>query len=260
VSLHFKLSEAQKNSPWLVLVHGLFGSADNLAGVKRHFESTYNIISIDLPDHGQSPWTDGFTLEAAVTGIVEILDNNQVDKAAFLGHSLGGKVVMQFALLNPDRVSHLIVADIAPVKYSHSHQAVFDGLKNVPLDTISDRKEAQTALSEYVKEPGVQQFLLKSLYQTENSEWQWRFNVDGLIESYSRILDWPQSNLTFEGITLFIKGAESDYINNSYRKEIAKYFPRAKAHIIEGTGHWLHAEKPSIFNAIVARTLEKATS
>jgi len=242
VSLHFKLSEAQKDSPWLVLVHGLFGSADNLAGVKRHFESTYNIISIDLPDHGQSPWTNGFTLEAAVTGVVEILDNYQIDKAAFLGHSLGGKMVMQFALLNPDRVSHLIVADIAPVKYSHSHQAVFDGLKNVPLDAISDRKEAQAALSEYVKEPGVQQFLLKSLYQTDSDEWKWRFNVDGLIASYSRILDW------------------SDYINNSYRKEIAKYFPSAKAHIIEGTGHWLHAEKPSVFNAIVARTLEKTAS
>lgn len=260
MSLHFKLSEAHKDSPWLVLVHGLFGSADNLAGVKRHFENSYNIISIDLPDHGLSPWTDGFTLEAAVTGIIEILNSNQIDNAAFLGHSLGGKVVMQLALSHPNRVSHLVVADIAPVKYAHSHQAVFDGLKNVPLHAINGRKDAQAALSEFVKEPGVQQFLLKSLYQTDNGKWQWRFNVDGLITSYSRILDWPQSNLTFKGITLFIKGAESEYINNAYRKDIAKYFPKAKAHIIEGTGHWLHAEKPSAFNAIVARTLEKTVS
>ncbi|MDO6568051.1 alpha/beta fold hydrolase [Alteromonas sp. 1_MG-2023] len=258
MSLHFKLSEAQKNSPWLVLVHGLFGSADNLAGIKRHFENSFNIISVDLPDHGLSPWTAGFTLEKAVNGIIEILDDNKVEEAAFLGHSLGGKVVMQLALSFPKRVTQLIVADIAPVKYEHSHQAVFDGLKNVPLNTINDRKQAQSALSEFVKEPGVQQFLLKSLYQNDNGEWQWRFNVDGLIASYSQIIDWPQSNLTYDGVTLFIKGAESDYITSAYRQEIAKYFPHAKAHIIEGTGHWLHAEKPSIFNGIVARTLEKS--
>jgi len=257
VKLHFKLSKAKETSPWLLLIHGLFGSADNLAGVRRYFEETYNIISIDLPDHGLSPWTEHFTFNATVDSIIALLNHLEVKQTAVVGHSLGGKIAMQLALTHPDRITHLVVADIAPVKYKHRHQEVFDGLKKVPLSTISGRKDAQLAMSEHVKEPGVQQFLLKSLYQTDEGAWQWHFNLDGLISSYSHIIDWPQSNHQFTGVTLFIKGGESDYINASHREAIAKYFPNAKAHIIEGTGHWLHAEKPDAFNAVIARTLKK---
>lgn len=259
VKLNYKLSKCDASSPWLILIHGLFGNADNLAGIKRHFESSFNIVSVDLPDHGESPWTNGFLVSDAADAIYDIMQSLNIEKSAVLGHSLGGKVAMKLALNHNDKVTHLIVADIAPVSYNHSHQAVFDGLKSVPLDTIESRKEADKIMSSHVKEMGVRQFLLKSLYQDENGSWKWRFNVDGLISSYSHIIDWEQTTQTFNGVTLFIKGSESDYITAEYRDAITRYFPSAKAHIIEGTGHWLHAEKPAAFNAIVERTLNKSS-
>jgi len=258
VKLNYKLSKCAPTAPWLILIHGLFGNADNLAGIKRHFESNYNVISIDLPDHGESPWTSSFSIDDAANAVFELIQTLDIKKSAVLGHSLGGKVAMRLALNHGDVVSHLIVADIAPVSYNHSHQAVFDGLNAVPLDAIQSRKDAEKEMAKHVKESGVRQFLLKSLYQDENGDWKWRFNVDGLIASYSHIIDWEQTNQTFDGVTLFIKGSESDYITAAYRDEITRYFPNAKAHIIEGTGHWLHAEKPAAFNAIVERTLNKS--
>lgn len=257
MNLNYKLSKSDSAHPWLILIHGLFGNADNLAGIKRHFQSTHNIISFDLPDHGESPWTDGFNIKDAADAITNVLKVQKIDKTAVLGHSLGGKVSMALALNYPHLVSHLIVADIAPVSYQHSHQTVFNGLNAVPLQNITSRKDAEVAMREHIKEPGVRQFLLKSLYQKESNEWAWRFNVAGLIASYSHIIDWEQSDQRYEGITLFIKGALSDYITSDYRDAITRYFPNAKAHVIEGTGHWLHAEKPAAFNAIVERTLAK---
>ncbi|GMM66886.1 alpha/beta fold hydrolase [Alteromonas sp. MTD1] len=257
MNLNYKLSKSDDTHPWLILIHGLFGNADNLAGIKRHFESSYNIVSFDLPDHGESPWTDGFNVKEAAEAISNILKTLNISKTAVLGHSLGGKVAMALALNHPHLVSHLIVADIAPVSYQHSHQAVFDGLDAVPLANISSRKDAETAMREHIKEPGVRQFLLKSLYQNEEGTWAWRFNVAGLKSSYGHIIDWEQSSQQFDGVTLFIKGALSDYITSAHREDIARYFPKAKAHVIEGTGHWLHAEKPAAFNAIVERTLAK---
>ncbi len=255
MELNYKLSQRDEQSPWLILIHGLFGSADNLAVVKRHFEKSHNVISVDLPDHGESPWTQGFSIVTAAEAVFQIIEKHQLTTTAILGHSLGGKVAMRLALNHGDLISHLLVADIAPTPYKHSHQTIFNGLKAVSLDTISSRKDADNAMATYVKEPGVRQFLLKSLYQNETGKWAWRFNVDGIINSYANIIDWEQTKQQFNGVTLFIKGSESDYITADYRDDIARYFPKAKAHIIEGTGHWLHAEKPAAFNAVVERTL-----
>lgn len=256
MQLHHSLSVASEQAPWLVLIHGLFGSADNLAVVKRHFEPNWNIVSVDLPDHGKSPWTDEFTIEQASNALAALLDTIGLTKPAVLGHSLGGKVAMHYAITNPNAISHLIVADIAPTSYTHRHQAVFDGLLSVDLQQISGRKDAELMMRAHVKEPGVRQFLLKSLHQDENNAWRWRFNVSGLINSYANIIDWEHSLGQFNGETLFIKGGLSDYITSEYREAIVRHFPRAKAHIIEGTGHWLHAEKPNAFNSIVERHLK----
>ena len=153
MKLNYKLSECASTSPWLILIHGLFGNADNLAGIKRHFESNYNVISIDLPDHGESPWTSSFSVDDAANGVFEIMQSLNIGESAVLGHSLGGKVAMRLALNHGDVVSHLIVADIAPVSYDHSHQTVFDGLKAVPLDAIQSRKDAEKEMAKHVKEP-----------------------------------------------------------------------------------------------------------
>ena len=257
MDINYKISQCDNSSSWLFLIHGLFGSADNLAIIKRHFEKQYNIVSIDLPDHGESKWTNGFDVTNAANAINDIVETLSLSSAAILGHSLGGKVAMQFALNYPEKVSHLVVADIAPVAYNHRHYSIFNGLNAVPLDDIQGRKDAETAMSEFIEEPGVRQFLLKSLYKTDEGIWSWRFNLAGLIESYPHIVDWQQTSKQFNGPTLFIKGGNSDYITADHKAAIGIYFPNAKAHIIEGVGHWLHAEKPAAFNSIVERMLQK---
>lgn len=258
MNLFYQLDTVNTDAPWLVLIHGLFGSLDNLAVVKRHLASTHNIISVDLPNHGRSPWSEGFRFEDATQGVLNILDENNIVSASVLGHSLGGKVAMLLALRAPQRVRSLIVADISPVDYTPRHQAVFSGLSAVDLPALTSRKDAEHQMSAHIVEPGTKQFLLKSLYQ-EDGHWGWRFNLSGLIESYPTIISWPAPEGTYEGDCLFIKGANSDYITESHRPAIAKWFPNAKAKIINGTGHWLHAEKPTVFNRIVENALSVAS-
>lgn len=254
--LNYQVTQRASDKPWAVLIHGLFGDADNLANIRRHLNGDLNLVSIDLPDHGQSPWLDAFTLSQAVNGVIAVLDDANIDKASILGHSLGGKVAMLLALEHPQRVEKLVAADIAPACYSRRHDGVFSGLNNVNLSEIAGRKDAERAMAEYIDEPGIRQFLLKSLYKNDQGNWQWRFNLNGLQDNYDAIIGWPDDlEATFEGDVLFVKGGASDYLTSQHREQVARYFPNARAHIIDGTGHWLHAEKPQAFNAVVEKHL-----
>tara|TARA_R110002126_G_scaffold38993_19_gene116055 strand:- start:7362 stop:8123 length:762 start_codon:yes stop_codon:yes gene_type:complete len=235
----------------LVLLHGLFGSYDNLAGVARALADKWQIISIDLPNHGQSPHCDDMSYATMVAYLAATLDSLNIQNCAMLGHSLGGKLAMAFALRYPQRVSRLIVADIAPVRYDSGHQAVFAGLNAVKLTDIASRQQADQQLAQHIIEPGVRQFLLKSLQKTEQG-FSWRFNLPILAACYDALLGAPQTGDEYLKPVLFIKGADSDYILPEHRPEIMRYFPAAQAKIINGTGHWLHAEKPAAFTKLVS--------
>ncbi len=234
----------------LVLLHGLFGSYENLAGIARALTDQWQIISIDLPNHGLSAHSEHMDYTSMVADLAETLDSLQIKHCALLGHSLGGKLAMAFALAYPKRVSQLIVADIAPVNYQRSHQAVFSGLTAVNLAAISSRSDADKQLAEHITEPGVRQFLLKSLEKTD-SRFRWKFNLAALEQCYNTLLSAPTDDGSYAGPVLFIKGADSDYILPEHRPEIMRYFPAAQAKIINGTGHWLHAEKPAAFAKLV---------
>ncbi|SNY42263.1 esterase [Arsukibacterium tuosuense] len=234
----------------LVLIHGLFGSYENLAGIARALSDQWQIISIDLPNHGQSAHSDQMSYSNMVADLAETLDSLDITQCALLGHSLGGKLAMAFALTYPKRVSQLIIADIAPVRYERSHQAVFAGLNAVTLATISNRSDADKQMAVHIKEPGVRQFLLKSLHKTEQG-FHWRFNLGVLSKCYDELLGAPAAKDKYAGPVLFIKGAESDYILPEHRPQIMQLFPAAEAKIINGTGHWLHAEKPVAFAKLV---------
>ncbi|WP_367269690.1 alpha/beta fold hydrolase [uncultured Alteromonas sp.] len=257
ISLNFEQYHCNnQGAPWVVLIHGLFGNLDNLAALRRHLTDAFNVIAIDLPDHGESPWVDTFTLADCVSALVQVLDDQQIDKCHIVGHSLGGKVAMLTALTHPDRVDTLVPMDIAPVTYPPHHQAVFAGLKKVDLSAISGRKEADNVMQSEIKIPGVRQFLLKSLYQDDTGHWQWRFNVTGLEKDYANVGGFTvPDNAQFTGKVTFIKGGESDYITRAHQTVIGQYFPNAKAKIVEGVGHWLHAEKPQVVNGLVERAL-----
>lgn len=244
------------DAPWVVLIHGLFGSLDNLNSIAKSLSETCHCILVDLPNHGLSKTVDEVDYPLITNALVEMLKAESVSSAHFIGHSLGGKVAMHFALHFPAQCHSLIVADIAPVSYPHRHNAVFEGLQNVVLSSVSSRRDALRQLSEHVKEPPTQQFLLKSLYQHDD-HWKWRFRIDEIIASYPTLIDWPTIDSHYHGPVLFIIGGNSDYVTPEHQPVIRELFPNVKAKVIHGTGHWLHAEKPTAFNKIVNDHIQK---
>ncbi len=247
--LHYTLSG--EGAP-LVLIHGLFGASDNLKQLGKYLSSHFNVVAIDARNHGHSPKKEGMHYRDLANDVFAVLDELNFDKAYFVGHSMGGKIAMSAALENPSRVHALCVLDIAPVAYESRHDSIFKGLNavNDSLDTINTRKDADTILSDSITELGVRQFLLKSLVKGEQS-FSFLFDVKGLQRDYASILDWPFESQSYQGKVLFIKGANSDYILPAHKEAITRFFPSARAKIIAGVGHWLHAEKPETVNKSV---------
>ncbi|MBV7413496.1 alpha/beta fold hydrolase [Aeromonas sp. sif2433] len=246
--MHFK---EQGQGPAVVLIHGLFGSLDNLGLLARPLSEHFRVISVDLRNHGASFHSDEMSYLQQAADVIALLDHLALDQVAIVGHSMGGKVAMQVAKQAPARVGRLVVADIAPVAYPHArHQNVFAGLNATLANPPQSRAEAEALLARYVEIPGVRQFLLKSFAKGE-SGWGWRFNVPALERNYANIMGWPDDQTRFEGPTLFIKGGDSDYVQPQYTETVMAQFPAAKTRVIAGTGHWLHAEKPVLFNKLV---------
>ncbi|WP_333608202.1 alpha/beta fold hydrolase [Arsukibacterium sp.] len=251
-------SQCSGQGPDLVLIHGLFGSYENLGVIARALSDAFRIINIDVRNHGRSDHSEHMNYALMATDVADTLDALGVSQCAMLGHSMGGKLAMAFALRYPERVTKLILADIAPVAYPPRHNAVFAGLQQVQLASITSRSDADKQLAAHINEPGVRQFLLKSLDKTEQG-FAWRFNLAALKANYPALIGDELSNSVehsntpaqFNGPTLFIKGGDSDYILTEHRPAIMARFPNAQAKIIQGTGHWLHAEKPAAFSKLV---------
>ena len=242
-------SSTEENKPWLLLIHGLFGSLDNLAVIRRDLQSDFNVLSVDLPDHGKSQHTTAFSFEHYASQLFDLIDQLKIKELHILGHSLGGKIAMMMALKQSHRITKLVIADISPAKYSARHHAVLAGLNNVDLNNTKDRTHANQQMAEYVIEPGVRQFLLKSLYQNDG-KWAWRFNLNLLERDYNHLSQAIESDNQFVNPVLFIKGGNSDYLLSEHQAPIAKLFPNSQAKVIQNTGHWLHSEKPNIFNRL----------
>ena len=234
----------------LVLIHGLFGSYDNLGVIARALQSHFQIINLDVRNHGRSAHADSMSYPELAADVIQTLDQLGFGQVAVLGHSMGGKIAMQLALSWPERVSKLILADISPVPNHPRHQHILQGLTAVAEAGLQQRSQADQLLSQYIAELGVRQFLLKSLYK-EDDQFRWRFNIKALIANYPQLLEAPPSKGPYTGPTLFIKGAESDYLLPEHQSLIQQLFPQSKAKVIMGTGHWLHAEKPVAFAKIV---------
>jgi len=238
----------------LILIHGLFGSMENLNMVGKGLQDNWRITSVDVRNHGQSFHKNSMEYSELASDVKQLLENLKIDSCHILGHSMGGKIAMQFALDNPDYVEKLVVADIAPVQYPAHHNHIIEGLKSIDLPSISSRKDADTQLAKFVEEPGVRQFLLRNLTQHKSADRKFEFkcNLTFIDECYHQIAKGYEGDATFDKPTLFVKGSESNYITAEHRAKIGKHFPNAKAKIIQGAGHWLHAEKTTAFNKIVS--------
>ena len=239
----------------LILLHGLFGMGDNLSMVAKPLSEYFQVYRLDLRNHGRSPRADSMTLAEMAADVKAFMDAHGIVRAHLLGHSLGGKVAMQLALDYPERVEKLVVADIAPVSYEGGHKDVFAGLKAVDLASLSSRRDAENILRQFIQQDNVRLFLLKNLYRNDSGEFQWRINLPVLSRCYENFGQANQGGHPFTGPVLFIKGELSDYITEAYSDATRRLFPNAQLKIIQNTGHWLHAEKPVIFNQLVQRFL-----
>jgi len=242
------------HGPTLLILHGLFGTWENWGFQVKKLSEKFDIIAADLRNHGSSPHHDNISYHLMAEDVIELMDRLGVEQASILGHSMGGKVAMQLALDHPQRVEKLIVADIAPVEYPPHHEDVFAGLLDVDLDAVTSRAEADQQLARHIDSAGVRAFLLKNLQRGKQGGFDWKMNVAALHNEYRHIAAAPAEG-QYPGPVLFIKGGDSDYLLPEHADAIKSRFPNAGYKVIEGVGHWLHAEKPAAFNRLVERFL-----
>jgi len=240
--------------PPLILLHGLFGSASNLGIVARGLAKDFSTWSLDVRNHGQSPHAVSMGYPEMAGDVVEFMDARGIPSCPVLGHSMGGKIAMQLAMDLPQRVSKLVVADVAPVPYPPHHHDILAGLELVEQAAVESRAQADAILADRVADAGVRAFLLKSLQKSADGKFRWTLNRAAIMNNYESLGSANQGR-PFEGPTLFIKGGDSDYILPEHRGAVLGFFPNAQLKAIDGTGHWLHAEKPAVFNKLVLRFL-----
>lgn len=242
----------------VILIHGLFGNLDNLKALGTAL-ANHQVIRLDVPNHGLSPHWQQMDYLSLAKAMVDLLDELSIEAAHFVGHSMGGKIAMATALRYPERVISMTAADIAPVAYQPRHQSVFAGLTSLNVSQLTNRAQALGQLTEAGIDEGTALFLLKNL-QKSDVGFSWKMNLAGLQACYAELIGWPFNDsasantlpVPYTGPSLCIRGADSDYVLAEHRQAFLNQFPAIQAKTIAGTGHWLHAQKPAIFNRIVS--------
>jgi len=243
----------------LVVLHGLFGDADNFRSIALHLERYFQVIRLDLPGHGQSDTMDEYRFDSMANVVLEHLVSSGITDFHLIGHSLGGKVAMAMAGKGSDAsINKLIVVDIAPRLYPPHHDDIIDAMSQLPLDEIKSRGDAEKRLRSSIPDAGVRGFLLKSLQRDSDNRWHWRFDLQGLSSSYENIQLPPEFDHPVPATTLFIKGGNSDYLGAQDELSIRTHFKDPHFKEIGGAGHWPHAEKPALFTRICLEFLNQS--
>ncbi|HOI31980.1 MAG: alpha/beta fold hydrolase [Bacteroidales bacterium] len=237
----------------LIILHGLFGISDNWVTFgKRIASEGFDVIIPDQRNHGKSPHSDVFNYPALTDDLVELVDLLEIKKPILLGHSMGGKVAMRFAIEYPELVKKLEVVDISLKAYDDRpyHRAIVQAMQSIDLSVISGRTEAEERLAEKVPQERIRQFLLKNLHWKDRKTLEWRINLSGIAANLGQMFDAIQTAEVFTKPTLFVRGGASDYILPEDYPHIRHNFPRAEILTIEGASHWVHAEAAEQFYQI----------
>ncbi|MCW3103245.1 MAG: Alpha/beta hydrolase [Bacteroidetes bacterium] len=238
----------------MIILHGLFGQSDNWNSLAKQFsESGFEVYAADQRNHGLSPHSEDWDYQVMADDLQELIADHQLKNVVLIGHSMGGKTVMQYALQDPGNVDKLIVVDIAPKYYPPQHPSVIKGLSAVDFNVVKTRKEVEAILSEYIDDFGTKQFLLKNVYWREDGRLDWRFNLGVMLEKMENVGSPITSDSSVDVPALFIRGAKADYVLDADIDMIQELFPRSMLETIEGSGHWVHAEKPKEFFESVMR-------
>lgn len=230
----------------LIILHGLLGSSDNWFSLAKTFAEHFTVYLVDQRNHGQSPHSDEFNYSLLTEDLNDFYKEHGIEKAHIIGHSMGGKTAMNFAVKYPEKVDKLIIVDIVPKVYPVHHDHILDGLKAIDLEAVTNRTEADKILSAHVTEPDVRQFLLKNLARDEQSKFIWKMNLQGIDKHIEEIGEGMQYEGTYPGVALFVKGAHSNYYKPGDEEAIKKIFTAARFVTLD-TGHWVQAEKPKEF-------------
>lgn len=250
--LHYSLTG---NGELVLLIHGLLGSHRNLAGLTKFLSEEYRVCSIDLPNHGDSPSSESMDFKNIAASVCDVLDHLKISSPIrLLGHSLGGKVAMTFALAYPGRVSHLLIEDIAPVAYPPHHRDILDALLAIDIDILASREEAEVALRDAIPDQMTRQFVLTNL-RRKTDGFMWKANIQSISECYGQIMAAVDTDAyqPYIGKTMFVAGQKSRYITADMSEAILSVFPSAQFRQIADAGHWIHAEKPQVFSALAKR-------
>ncbi len=245
-----------ENKPQLIIVHGLYGSSDNWVSYAKKLSQFFEVFVIDQRNHGNSPHSSEHNYYVMANDLLEFIDDNNIQKAIFLGHSMGGKTVMTFANKYPNRVVSLIVVDISPVKYNSEnlnkfdnnfHKQILIALNDKQILKAESRKIANEICYTYLKNKPITEFLLKNLKRT-NNQFQWKLNVDAITNNIEKILESVNFENPVVGFPcLFIKGERSNYITTNDIRLISKLFPTSEIITIKNATHWVHTDQPEIF-------------
>jgi pimeloyl-ACP methyl ester carboxylesterase len=247
----------------LVILHGLFGTLDNWHTLARRWaaEAGLRVLSVDLRNHGRSFQSPEHSYHLMAQDLLNLFDHLGLvgDDVSLLGHSMGGKVAMRFALDYPDRLARLLVLDIAPRYSDMEHQTdIVAGLRAVNLAALESRQQADEALAQHIPQVGVRQFLLKNLYRREDNSFAWRINLNALTASLPAIGEETSAAHPFLKPTLFVRGGKSNYITAEDKLYgIPALFPNSQVETVVDAGHWLHAEKPEeVYQLVKAFVLQ----
>lgn len=236
-----------KGKPILIL-HGYFGMGDNWkTQANKLIADGFEVHLIDQRNHGRSYHSDDFNYKLMVQDLKNYIQFYKIPKVSLLGHSMGGKTAMLFAVENPELVDKLIIADISPREYSPHHNAILKALNSVDFSIHNSRKLVDEQLAKYIPEIGIRGFLAKSLYWKEKGQLAFRFNVQSLTENNKEVGVSLPSSTIFKGDTLFLRGANSQYITDNDHLLIKTHFPNSHIKTIADAGHWLHSENPKGF-------------
>jgi pimeloyl-ACP methyl ester carboxylesterase len=241
-------SRIEGNGKPLIILHGFLGMSDNWKTIGGQFAyEGFEVHLLDLRNHGKSFQSDDFNYEIMSRDVLDYCEDKNLNNINIIGHSMGGKVAMQFATSFPDRVDKLIVADIGPKYYKPHHQEILAGLNAVDFSTKPSREDVEEILYPYIPDFGTRQFLMKSLYWATQGQLAFRFNLEVFNNKIDEIGKALKSDAVFNKPTLFIRGGNSNYILDSDLNDIEKHFPNFKLATIPNVGHWLHAENPKLF-------------
>lgn len=241
----------------IIILHGFLGMSDNWKSIAAQFAAEgFQVHALDLRNHGKSFHSDEFNYEIMMEDVKKYIDMHQLSHSIVLGHSMGGKVAMLLATTYPNLVSKLIIADIGPKYYAPHHQTILAGLNAVDFSKNPSRSEVEQVLSNFVTDFGTRQFLLKNLYWKTPEQLAFRFNLQVFNDKIEIIGTALPFEKKFDGPTLFLRGAKSNYILDADFETIYYHFPMASIVTIDNAGHWLHAENPKDFQLRVLQFIK----